>query len=73
MGLLFSPTESGGKIQTSNYGIQTVLNYPAATRNIYLAFLAYDQENEPAQKTFQEKREQDRNFLMQTPYWPETK
>jgi len=72
VGLIFMPTEEGGKVALSNYGVSTTLNYPVETRKIYLGFYAYDQENVPAQKVFKDSLAKDFDFMMKTPYWPET-
>ncbi len=70
LGLLFTPVEEG-EVHTSKYGIRTILHYPVEVRKIYLAFTAYDQQNESAQHAMKEMMTQDRIFMTETPFWPE--
>ena len=60
-----------GKVRMSNYGQSTELNYPADTRQIHLAFYAFETENGYALKTFMSSLERERAVLKSLPFWME--
>lgn len=72
LGLLVIKEESpSGKVQMSNYGQHTELNYPADTRQIHLAFYAFETENAHALKSFISSLDRERAALKNPSFWTE--
>jgi len=64
LGLLFdSRGLSSGRVRMSSYGQITELEYPADTKNVYLAFYAFETENGVALDMFKSSLERNRRRL----------
>jgi len=64
LGLLINNQDNpSGKIFMSYYGQRTELNYPVQTRQIRLAFYAFNLENQSARSMFLKNLEQERKVL----------
>lgn len=71
LGLLLNREDRpAGRVNLSDYGVATTLEYPADMRRIHLAFFAYSLENEPAERAFLAGLEQERAALRTIPFWP---
>jgi hypothetical protein len=69
--LLPADALEGGAVKLSNYGVTTSLDYPLEARKLYIGLYAYEQTNEAAEATFKERVVADREFMINTAYWPE--
>jgi hypothetical protein len=71
LGLLLNRAEQpAGRVSLSNYGVTTILTYPAATRQLRLGFFAYSLENDAAETTFRNALDSERQALRNLPGWP---
>jgi hypothetical protein len=67
--LLRKEQRPSGDVNMSNYGQGTELNYPAGTRQIDLAFFAFDTENLPSRQWFMSNLDRERAQLTSVWSW----